>query len=186
MISWGTPKAKAARWRIPDPETRKRGHKKGLDKSCVRFISVRMVSLSTATLRCASSYIGETLLIEGGQSRGKLCAQIFGQKMRDPWRIARHESGLLSLVHLELGFRITKRSNIVIPTSMIVFPSTTTIALMVRGGSKRDNAPIMVMSIPTQNTKKLTLISVGILSLLSSSLHLIYHEEWFVVKYPKI
>jgi len=30
LILWGTPKAKAAHWRVPDPETRKRGDQKGL------------------------------------------------------------------------------------------------------------------------------------------------------------
>ena len=31
MISWGTPKAKAVHWDLPDSETRKRGEQKGLD-----------------------------------------------------------------------------------------------------------------------------------------------------------
>jgi len=33
LISTGTPKAKAVSWDEPDAERRKRGHKKGLDKS---------------------------------------------------------------------------------------------------------------------------------------------------------
>jgi len=37
LILHGTPKAKAACWGFADDQLRKRGHKKGLDKSCVGF-----------------------------------------------------------------------------------------------------------------------------------------------------
>ena len=74
MICRGTPKAKAASWRTPDPETRKRGDKKGLDTK---------VSPPMATSECKLGYMLESPAVSGttserGENMGKFIFEFWG------------------------------------------------------------------------------------------------------------
>ena len=53
MISWGTPKAKAVHWYIPDSEMRKRGEQKGLDTLVVHALNDAGLLFRVSTLGVA-------------------------------------------------------------------------------------------------------------------------------------